>query len=86
MASVLLLADILQGRFRIQVPRSSKFYSVIEERAAELDPYLKDEIAFLRMSRNTADYDLEFAFDKNDAERVIAHAKRVTAWLSNKFY
>ena len=85
LAFVLLMADILQGRFGIQVPRSTKFYSVIEEQAPELDPHLKDRIAFLRMRRNIADYDLEIAFDKNDAERVIAHAKWMATWLSDKY-
>jgi len=85
LASVLMLADILHRRFGIQVPRSAEFYSVLEERAAELDPCLKDKIAFLRMRRNTADYEIELAFDKNDAERAIAQAKWVTTWLSDKF-
>ena len=85
LASVLLLADVLHDRFGIQVPRSTKFYNVIEERAAELDPYLKEKIAFLRVHRNTADYDLELTFSKNDARHAIARAKGLMAWLSEKF-
>jgi uncharacterized protein (UPF0332 family) len=85
LASALLLADVLLTRFGIEVPRTTRFYHVIEQRMAELDLYLKDRITFLRDIRNDADYDLVLAFDKNDAERAIAAAQGITDRLLEKF-
>ena len=85
LASALLLADILLTRFGIEVPSTTRFYHVIEQRTAELDLYLKDRITFLREIRNYADYDLDLAFDKNNAERAISAAQEIMNRLSEKF-
>jgi hypothetical protein len=85
LASALLLADILLTRFGIEVPRTIRFYHVIEQRMAELDLYLKNKITLLRDMRNDADYDLVLAFDKNNAERAISAAQEIMNGLSEKF-
>lgn len=85
LASALLLADVLRGRFGIEIPRTTKFYHMIEERAADLDSYFKEKIATLRELRNDADYDLILTFDRHDAKRAITIAKEMTSQLSDKF-
>lgn len=39
LASALWLADVLRGRFGIEIPRTTKFHHMIEERAADLDSF-----------------------------------------------
>jgi len=85
LASALLLADVLLTRFGIEVPRTTRFYHIIEQRTSELDLYLMDRITFLREIRNNADYDLVLAFDENNAERAIAAAQEIMDRLSDKF-
>lgn len=85
LASALLLADILRSRCGIDVPRSARFYAIIEDQAANIDSHLRENLATLRGLRNDADYDLDLMFGKNDATRTIVMAKAMTAWLKGKF-
>ncbi|MDD1747118.1 MAG: HEPN domain-containing protein [Methanomassiliicoccales archaeon] len=85
LASSLLLANILWERYGIDIPRSTRFYHVIEERAADLDPHLSENLNVLRRIRNNADYDLEIAFRKSDAVRAIVFAKIMTTWMKGKY-
>lgn len=85
LSSALLLAKILWERYGIDVPRSSRFYLVIEERAADLDPRLSENLNILRQIRNNSDYDMDFGFMKLEAIRAVVLAKALKTWLADKY-
>jgi len=85
LALALWLANMLREGYGVDIPRSTRFYHVIEEQATDLDPLLGEDLRMLRRIRNNADYDLDLRFMKADAIRAVVLAKAMTALLKEKF-
>jgi len=86
LASALSISEALHSRLGIDIPRTARFYRIIEDHSVELDAFFKYSLISLRDFRNRADYDLIFNFDRNEAERAVNLAREVIAHLSEKFH
>jgi hypothetical protein len=86
LGTVLFISDLLESRFGVVIPRSSKFYRELEGSLEGILDYRRlEQLMELRRLRICADYDWQIDFTDTDSHKALRLAKDLLQGISMKY-